>query len=152
MNRTITTVAVLALAALSLTGCTRTVYVKATPTPTAATAAPAAAADPEPTTEDFKYEDAFPTITLKVTHKACFGSAGCNVTVKPELAVLDPDVVPDDATGTITYEIHGGSDGTVIDTMTLTGSQYEASSEVVSTASSGAKLTVKITDTETDPQ
>lgn len=137
----------------SLSGCTalpvplpaKTVVVTVKPQ-AAATPTPAAATSDPP----FNYKDAFLTVTLKTVSKQCFGSAGCNVEVKPELAVLDPSTVPDDASGTVTYEITGGDDGQVIDTIDLTGTQYTASPTVVSTSSSGVELKVKVTDIETN--
>lgn len=152
MNKFLPTLALVASAGLALTGCSTHPAAAAKPTHTTAPApvvAPVDTPTPEPS---FAYEDAFPTLTLKVLSKQCFGDAGCSMRVKPVLAVLDPSLVPDDATGSITYEIDGGEDGPVTDTLTLTGSQYEASEEAISTSSSGAKLKIKITDTETDPQ
>lgn len=88
------------------------------------------------------------TIELRTTSKQCFGSAGCNVTVEPELTYtgLTEDIDPD-ATYEITYEIRGDDSGPVTDTLELTGGEdYTASTRFLSTASSGTKVTVKITD------
>lgn len=107
-------------------------------------------ADPEPvfttpTADDF-------TIELRTTSRQCFGSAGCNITVEPDLAYtgfsddLDPDAVYQ-----ITYEITGDTSGPIVKTAELseqTTLNYTPTS--LSTASSSTKLSVKITDiTET---
>lgn len=150
MPRIFGVLAIAAITATTLAGCTRTVYVH---TPATHSTAPVAAEpSDQATTSAFDYTDAGFTISLKTTSKECFGSAGCNVTVKPVLGVADPSTIPDTASGTLTYEIVGGSDGPVTDTVTLTGSQYEATPTFLSTDSQGSKLTVKITDTTTDPQ
>ncbi|MFF6866680.1 hypothetical protein [Streptomyces ardesiacus] len=106
--------------------------------------------DPEPvftapTADDF-------TISLRTTSRQCFGSAGCNITVEPQLSYtgfsddLDPDAVYQ-----ITYEITGDTSGPIVKTAELseqTTLNYTPTS--LSTASSSTKLSVKITDiTET---
>lgn len=98
-----------------------------------------------PTAADF-------TISLRTTSRQCFGSAGCNITVEPDLAYtgfsddLDPDAVYQ-----ITYEITGDTSGPIVKTAELsdqTTLNYTPTS--LSTASSSTKLSVKITDiTET---
>jgi predicted small lipoprotein YifL len=146
MKHTLAAVTIAALAVASLAGCTRTVYVKAPPT-----AAPADVSTPSDTASSpFDYQLETPQVTLRITSKQCFGSAGCNVTVSPTLAMADTSLIPPDATGSITFEIDGGSDGPVIDTITLTGSQYQIQDEVLSTASSSSRLTVKVTGVTTN--
>lgn len=124
------------------------------PTATAgASSAPTAAVD-EPTPEPPVYADLTPdsfTITLRTTEQQCFGSAGCNVTVEPDLSYvgLGDDIDPD-ATYEITYEIKGDESGPVIGTAELserTTLNYTPSS--ISTASSDTKISVKITDVRT---
>ena len=92
-------------------------------------------------------EDSF-AIELRTTSRHCFGSAGCNITVEPELTYLGlSDNIDPDATYEITYEIRGDENGPVIDTMELsdrTSLNYTPS--LISTPSSGTKPTVKITD------
>lgn len=85
-------------------------------------------------------------IGVKTRRQECFGSAGCNVTVQ-----IDPDYVgnQDVSTGSweITYEIRGGEDGPIIETMTLTDGTFSFPEEQsVSTTSSGTKLTAVATD------
>ncbi|MFF0083503.1 hypothetical protein ACFYR1_27875 [Streptomyces canus] len=103
--------------------------------------------DPEPTYVEVD-ADSF-SIDLHTTARQCFGSAGCNVTVQPELTYLgssgdlDPDAVYE-----ITYEIHGDESGPVIQTAELTNQtslSYRPS--LISTASaSSTELSVEITD------
>lgn len=133
-------------AALTLSSCTRTVVVHDTP---AASTAAAVAADTPTPAPSFDYSTAGLVASLKIKAKACFGSAGCNVTVAPEFVVTDPSAIPDSASGSVTYEVDGGTDGPVIDTATFTGSTYSVSEAVVSTASSSVVLTIKITDITT---
>ncbi|MFD5661005.1 hypothetical protein [Streptomyces hirsutus] len=113
-------------------------------------AAPAAEeSDPEPTYADVD-ADSF-DIELRTTERQCFGSAGCNVTIEPKLTYvglseeLDPDAVYE-----ITYEVRGDESGPVIETAELsdrTSLNYTPTS--ISTASSGTKVSVKITDVMT---
>ena len=113
-------------------------------------AAPFAEPDPEPDPEPPYAQvdaDSF-SIDLRTTERQCFGSAGCNVTVEPELTYLgtstdlDPDAVYE-----ITYEIHGDESGPVIQTAELTNQtslSYRPS--LISTASASTELSVEITD------
>lgn len=110
-------------------------------------AAPAAEeSEPEPVYADVDAESF--DIELRTTERQCFGSAGCNVTVEPKLSYvglsedLDPDAVYE-----ITYEIRGDESGPVIETAELaeqTSLTYTPTS--LSTASSGTKVSVKITN------
>ncbi|WP_043674964.1 hypothetical protein [Streptomyces xylophagus] len=121
--------------------------------PTAATSTahdadpvPTETPDPEPTYAEVD-ADSF-TIGLKTTSRHCFGSAGCNVTVEPDLSFLgDSEGIDPDAVYEITYEIHGDESGPVIETAELsdrTNLNYTPS--VISTASAGTELSVEITD------
>jgi hypothetical protein len=82
--------------------------------------------------------------------KQCFGSAGCNVTYRvtvgyPGAALnLDPD-----KTYELTYEVRGGEDGPVVNTLTVQGDSFETDQEeLVSTSSSRSKLTVRVLSVE----
>ncbi|MEU5984441.1 hypothetical protein [Streptomyces sp. NPDC047434] len=89
------------------------------------------------------------SITLKTTSKQCFGSAGCNVTVEPALSYTGAVPLDPDKSFSLTYEVRGGEDGAVIDTLKLseqTTITYQATS--VSTPRSGTKLSVEITAVE----
>ncbi|MYT05434.1 hypothetical protein GT021_13135 [Streptomyces sp. SID5470] len=88
------------------------------------------------------------SIDLRTTARQCFGSAGCNVTVEPELTylgssgVLDPDAVYE-----ITYEIHGDESGPVIQTAELTNqTSLSYRKSLISTPSASTELSVEITD------
>lgn len=106
----------------------------------------AAAEETEPS-YDVVDEDSF-SIELRTTKRQCFGSAGCNVTVEPEVTILgDSEAIDPDAVYEITYEIRGDESGPVIETAELsdqTSLNYRPS--LIQTASSGTKVSVKVTD------
>lgn len=101
--------------------------------------------DPEPTYDELT-EDSF-TIDLRTTRRQCFGSAGCNVTVEPDLTYVGLGDIDPDAVYEITYKIRGDESGPVIATAELsdeTSLNYRPS--LITTASSGTKVSVEITD------
>lgn len=101
------------------------------PRPTTTTTAPPVV----PTAADF-------SIALTVTRQQCFGSAGCNVTVKPELTISHTF----DESVDITYTIDGDESGPIIETLTLTpDGQYQSHEVSMSTSSSGVVPTATIT-------
>ncbi|MBK3574261.1 hypothetical protein JHN63_10585 [Streptomyces sp. MBT65] len=106
----------------------------------------AAKPDPEPTYSEVD-ADSF-TVGLKTTARHCFGSAGCNVTVQPDLTFLgDSEGIDPDAVYDITYEIHGDESGPVIETAELSNrTSLSYTSSVLSTASAGTELSAEITD------
>ncbi|MFE7727417.1 hypothetical protein ACFU5D_16680 [Streptomyces anthocyanicus] len=119
-----------------------------TSTPAEDLAAPAVeeTEDPEPAYAELTPADF--EMKLRTTRRQCFGSAGCNLTVEPDLTYtgltgdIDPDAVYD-----ITYEIKGDESGPVIATAELsneTSLNYRPS--LITTVSSGTKVSVKITD------
>ncbi|WP_173061762.1 hypothetical protein [Phytohabitans houttuyneae] len=95
----------------------------------------------EPTKSDFK-------LSIKVLKKECFGSAGCNIVFRIQVAAsasfdktLDPS-----KTYEVTYEVLGGEDP-LQNTFELTGDQsYVEEEEIISTATSNAKLTAVVLD------
>lgn len=105
--------------------------------------------DPTPTYAELD-ADSF-TIKLKTKSRQCFGSAGCNVTVEPDLTYLgDSDSINPDATYEITYEIHGDESGPVIETAELSDrTSLNYTPTVIQTASSSTKVSVEITDVAT---
>lgn len=109
----------------------------------------AEAPDPTPSYDEVT-ADSF-TIKLKTTSRQCFGSAGCNLTVEPDLTYLaDSESIDPDAVYEITYEIHGDESGPVIETAELsdqTSLNYTPST--ISTGSASTKVSVKITDVAT---
>ncbi|MDH6216970.1 hypothetical protein [Streptomyces pseudovenezuelae] len=101
--------------------------------------------DPSPVYDEVDADDF--TIELRTTARQCFGSAGCNVTVEPDLTYLgDSQDIDPDAAYRITYEIHGDESGPVIETAELsdrTSLNYTPS--LISTASAGTNVSVEIT-------
>lgn len=85
-------------------------------------------------------------IGLKTRQKECFGSAGCNITVQ-----VDPNYVgnQDASVGSweITYEIRGGEDGPIIETMTLENGTFTFPEEqFISTSSTATELEAVVTE------
>lgn len=112
------------------------------------TAQPNSTAEPvetEPTYRD-PTEDDF-ELSVKTLEKECFGSAGCNVTFRIEVAFAgDSSDLDPSKTYEVTYEIRGGEDP-LINTLTVSGDEYQVDdNEFISTASSGAKLKAVVTD------
>ncbi|MFK4801675.1 hypothetical protein ACI3K5_23710 [Streptomyces sp. MPA0124] len=118
-----------------------------TSTPAEDLAAPAVeeTEDPEPSYAELTPADF--EMKLRTTRRQCFGSAGCNLTVEPDLTYtgltgdIDPDAVYD-----ITYEIKGDESGPVIATAELsneTNLNYRPS--LITTVSSSTKVSVEIT-------
>lgn len=97
---------------------------------------PAVVTYPEPRAEDFR-------LTVKVLKKECFGSAGCLVDFRIELAYGGPTLDPS-VTYELTYEIKGG-DEPLINTLEVTGDQYSTEKEETIEAGAKAKLTAKVT-------
>ena len=87
---------------------------------------------------------------LKVRSKECFGSAGCNLEVQ-----IDPQYIgsQDLSSGAwdITYEIRGGEDGPLVETMTLEDGTFSfPESQVLSTPSSSTQLTAVVTSVDSN--
>ncbi|MFD4347424.1 hypothetical protein ACFWQ6_21630 [Streptomyces coelicoflavus] len=126
--------------------------------PAAAATESSAPADPATTVDDVPVPDPEPvfaepavgdfTIELRTTSRQCFGSAGCSVTVEPELSYMGiSDDLDPDALYEITYEIKGDESGPILETAELsdqTTLNYTETS--LSTKSAGTKVSVKITD------
>jgi hypothetical protein len=87
------------------------------------------------------------TLTVKVLRKENFGSAG---------SLIDYRIVADwkgtydpDKTYEVTYEVRGGEDGPKVNTMTVTGDEYQRETEEsISTSSVGQKLTARVTSVD----
>lgn len=97
-------------------------------------------------------EDDFEMV-LKVTDKQCFGSYGCNVSVRLKPEYTFPLWPEPGSSFLLTYEVRGGKDGPVIETLELTGAEdtinyLPPSPIVLHTANSSVKPTVKITELE----
>ncbi|MFE0513180.1 hypothetical protein [Streptomyces sp. NPDC058964] len=113
------------------------------------TATAAGVPDPTPTYEAVD-ENSF-SIDLKTTKRQCFGSAGCNVTVEPDLTYLgDSESIDPNAVYEVTYEIHGDQSGPVIETAELSDrTSLNFTPSLISTVSAGTKVSVEITDVST---
>ncbi|WDO05538.1 hypothetical protein ME763_07655 [Streptomyces murinus] len=117
---------------------------------TVASASAAPAEDDAKATEasynDSPVPDDF-ALALKTTERQCFGSAGCNVTVEPNLTYAGVTPLDPDKSYSITYEVHGDTSGPVIQTMELSDQDQLSYTPVsISTASRSAKVSAKITD------
>jgi len=87
-------------------------------------------------------------LTVKILKKACFGSAGCNVTYRIEVAYGGPSLDPN-VTYEVTYEVRGDESGTQTNTLTVTGDQSSVTQEeLASTSSSSVKLTAHATSVD----
>ncbi|MGW0837150.1 hypothetical protein [Streptomyces prunicolor] len=106
----------------------------------------AAKPEAEPTYSEVD-ADSF-TMALKITSRQCFGSAGCNVKVEPDLTILgDGEGIDPDAVYDVTYEIHGDESGPVIATAELSDRRsLNCTPSMISTASAGTKVSVEITE------
>lgn len=109
---------------------------RVTPPPT--TAAPTTTAAPvPPAPTDF-------TVTLAVTGQQCFGSAGCNVTVRPSLAVVGVNGL--NKAASITFQIDGDESGPIIQTIDVTATGSYTQREVnMSTSGAGVVPTATVT-------
>jgi hypothetical protein len=101
----------------------------------------------EPTTTGPVLSASDITLTPKVTEKQCFGSAGCNVSIKIDMAYRGPDLSPNE-TWEVTYEVKGDESGPIIGTFEITGDQYTVAEEALGTRSNKTKVTIKVTDVE----
>jgi hypothetical protein len=137
-------------AALIVLGLVAAILAPADPA-TAPTATRAAtAATPPPTTDAPAAEPTFAipkprdfTLTVKVLRKENFGSAGSLIDYRI-VANWEPTYDPD-KTYEVTYEVRGGEDGPKVNTMTVTGDEYQRETEEsISTSSVGQKLTARV--------
>jgi hypothetical protein len=108
--------------------------------PAAATATTPAATH-TPDESDFK-------LTAKVTSKDCFGSAGCNVTFRPNVSYIGALPLDSDTTWMVVYEISGVEDAPLVANLTIEGDTATFDEQVVSTKSSKSKITLKVTSVE----
>lgn len=83
--------------------------------------------------------------TPKIVEKKCFGSAGCHVTLRVDLAYDGLLLDPADS-WLVIYEVRGVEDGPLVGNLTLTGRDYTSQEEFVSTTSSKSKISIKVTD------
>jgi hypothetical protein len=88
------------------------------------------------------------TISLKTTRKQCFGSAGCNVEVQPDISYKgSADQMAAYGTCDIIYSISGDESGDVVATAYGQGGlQFRISSSMISTKSSKVQPAATVTD------
>jgi hypothetical protein len=97
---------------------------------------------PEPTIAPLPADFTLKVVTLS---KQCFGSAGCNVTYRIEVAYGGLPM-PEDKEYTVTYAVSGVEGGPQVNNFKLRGDQVEyPSEEYASTPSSRTVLTAKVT-------
>jgi hypothetical protein len=93
----------------------------------------------EPKPADFE-------LTVKVLKKKCFGSAGCSITYRIDVAYMGLPLDPEQEYEVI-YEVRGGEDGPQVNTLTVQGEDATVDAEEdVSTSSSKATLTAVATE------
>lgn len=129
-----------------------TTVTPAAPAPTV-TVTQTVEAEPEPTEEPepepaaYKAKKSDWKVGVKVRGKQCFGSAGCNVTVKLDPPYVGDRPLPDTGTIEVFYNLSGDESGPIAGSFTVTDSQIHFTEEVsMSTMSSGTKIKAKITD------
>ena len=92
-----------------------------------------------PTPDDYR-------IDLAVTEKQCFGTAGCSVTVRPELAVAGIDASVWDEDVSVTFEVSGDESGPVVQTYNVDpDGKYYPDDVHLSTANTAVVSTAKVT-------
>ena len=116
-----------------------------TPAPAARADAPAATSPPAPEPSYATPKASDFDLTVKVLEKTNFGSAGSSITYRIEAdwpaMTYDPD-----KTYEVVYEVRGGEDGAQINTMEVTGFDYQVEAEeFISTPTVGSRLTAKAT-------
>lgn len=131
----------LALVVVTVAGCSS--YGNARIIPSGpASATPAAVKDPGLTVSDVE-------IRFKVKSRQCFGSAGCDLLVRPEVHLFrDPGK---DQVYEITFRLNGDESGPIVQTVTLTGSQADYTDIALSTAGPSVKIYGKVTGVERWP-
>lgn len=83
-------------------------------------------------------------LTVKTLEKKCFGSAGCIVRFRIELAYGGPELDPA-VTYEVTYEVTGGEEP-LINTLEVTGDQYSTDKEeTIDTPRASSKLRATVT-------
>ncbi|GLW19493.1 hypothetical protein Stsp01_62360 [Streptomyces sp. NBRC 13847] len=124
------------------------------PKPTSAKSAPATPSE-DPTEASEETEETYNdsptstdfTLSMKTTKKQCFGSAGCDITVEPNVSYVSAISLDPEKTISITYEIHGDESGPVIQTLELSdGDQVTYNPVSIAIAGRSTKVTAEITD------
>lgn len=95
-----------------------------------------------PRPEDFE-------IDLIVIEKDCFGSAGCNVIVEPDLIQIDGPPLPDGSEWLVVYQVIGGEEGILVFNLTIdevdaAGYSYLFRSELIQTTGIDVELSAGV--------
>lgn len=121
----------------------------------AAASVPSSTPAPAPTLSDLPdtpiYDVPKPAdfkLTVKVTSKQCFGSAGCNVEYKVLMTIVNDVTFDPSTTYDVTFNVRGDEDGPIIDTTEVTGTEYTVPEGSASTPSSATKLTAVVTSVD----
>jgi hypothetical protein len=85
-------------------------------------------------------------LTFKVKSKQCFGSAGCNLTVTPHIALRSSLNAYE--TYEITFNVYGDENGPVVNTVTITGDNLAYHDIFIGTPNSSTKVRGKVTSVE----
>jgi hypothetical protein len=86
-------------------------------------------------------------LKVKTLKKACFGSAGCNVTVRISIGDVNADAL--NVAADLTFKVTGAEDA-YVDTISIDeDGNYLAPEVDLSTSSAGAKIRARVTDVET---
>ena len=143
-------------AVLALGACSASPASVPTVAPTSAAPSPAASSsdDPWPTNDEspsFVPQKSDWRVGVKVTERHCFGSAGCNVTVRIDPQYVGTQELPSTGTIEVTYEISGDSSGPVVGTFTVEDSEASYDKETdLDTKSARTKIAAKVTDVAYD--
>lgn len=167
MNLRTLTVAAVAVGATLLTAACGTsgqldTSSPATHSPSHAPSSSAPSVQPAPPVTDTPSEDTSKPLSLhprdfilatKIKRKACFGSAGCNVTVGIKLTYLgDTPLTGSDSSYDLTYKVTGDEDGPQIDTLTLNNDgSYNYDETMLSTPSATTRIRAWVTEVEPTP-
>ena len=117
---------------------------------------PAASQTTQATTETAEKKPVYDTPTTKDIHlavktlkKQCFGSAGCLVTYRVDATISAAAHLDPSKTYEVIYSVRGDESGPSVNTMTVTGDNYERDSEeIANTPSSKTKLVATVTSVE----
>ncbi len=90
-----------------------------------------------PTAADF-------TIEIIELRRACFGSAGCNVTYRINPSYIGGQVPPRDADYTVLYEVTGG-ESPMLDNFTLKGTEMSFRAESTISTPADVPITATVT-------
>lgn len=117
-----------------------------TPTSTAGDSSVGEDEEPEPAQPVYEPEPDDFEVGTSVKEQQCFGTAGCNVTLKIIPEYVGSQIPDESTTWEITYEIRGIEDSPLIDTFSLEDGEFSFQGEQsVSTSRKNAKITTKVT-------